>query len=405
MSTSGELHDATGWETLRRYVRSHSAKLDDLAYLALGLFATLGTLVAAANSGHTFDALVGGVVNLTLTAALLWRRRFPVLIAVAGVASAAFASGELVMALTLFSLAIRRRDRSLVVLSIAGIVAMTVAGTARGTHPVGAAISSVLLVGMAVGMGSFVGARRQLVDSLRERAERAESEQHLRADQARLAERARIAQEMHDVLAHKISLVALHAGGLEVRPDAGPEQVERAAGLIRITAREALEDLRGVLGVLRSDTTGDGVALTPQPTLADVNRLVDASVRAGVPVTLETDVQTGVPVPDPLGRTAYRVVQEALTNVHKHAHGTATTVRIEGRAGEGFRVEVANLQPVGRTLDPLLPGAGMGLLGLGERVRLTGGQFTAGPEGDQFVVRASLPWPAAEVRTSELRVR
>jgi signal transduction histidine kinase len=405
VSTSSDLHDATGWQTLRRYARAHSGKLNDLAYLALGLFATLGTVVASANNAHVFEALLSGVVNLTLTAALVWRRRFPVLIASAGVLSAAFASGELVMALTLFSLAIRRRDRSLVVLSIAGIVAMTVAGAARGTHPVGAAISSVLLVGMAVGMGSFVGARRQLVDSLRERAERAESEQHLRADQARLAERARIAQEMHDVLAHKISLVALHAGGLEVRPDAGPEQVERAAGLIRITAREALEDLRGVLGVLRSDTTGAGVALTPQPTLADVNRLVDASVRAGVPVTLETDVQTDVPVPDPLGRTAYRVVQEALTNVHKHAHGTATTVRIEGHAGEGFRVQVANLQPVGRTLDPLLPGAGMGLLGLSERVRLAGGQFTAGPEGDQFVVRASLPWPAADLRTSELRVR
>ncbi|HEX5512597.1 MAG TPA: histidine kinase [Actinomycetales bacterium] len=405
MSTSSETHDATGWQTLRRYVRAHSGKLNDLAYLAVGLFVTLGTIVAAAGNGQTFDALVCGVVNLTLTAALLWRRRFPVPIAAAGVASAAFASGELVMALTLFSLAIRRRDRSLVALSIAGIVAMTVAGSARGTHPVGAAISSVLLVGMAVGMGSFVGARRQLVDSLRERAERAESEQHLRADQARLAERARIAQEMHDVLAHKISLVALHAGGLEVRPDAGPEQVERAAGLIRITAREALEDLRGVLGVLRSDTTGDGLALTPQPTLADVDRLVRDSARAGVPVTFETDVETGVPVPDPLGRTAYRVVQEALTNVHKHAHGTATTVRIQGHPGGGLRVEVANLRPVGRELDPLLPGAGMGLLGLGERVRLAGGQFTAGPEGDQFVVRASLPWPASEVRTSELGVR
>jgi signal transduction histidine kinase len=128
-------------------------------------------------------------------------------------------------------------------------------------------------------------------------------------------------------------------------------------------------------------------------------------VRAGVPVTLELQVQPDPPVPDPLGRTAYRVVQEALTNVHKHAHGTATTVRIEGQPGAGFRVEVANLRPVGRELDPLLPGAGMGLLGLGERVRLAGGQLTAGPEGDQFVVRASLPWPASEVRTSEVGVR
>ena len=100
---------------------------------------------------------------------------------------------------------------------------------------------------------------------MRERADRAESERELRAEQARLGERTRIAQEMHDVLAHKVSLIALHAGGLELNPDAGPEQVERSAVLIRSTARQALEDLRGVLGVLRADESADGATLAPQP--------------------------------------------------------------------------------------------------------------------------------------------
>ena len=103
--------------------------------------------------------------------------------------------------------------------------------------------------------GMFVRARRQLVLTLRDRAERAEAEQHLRVDQARQQERARIAREMHDVLAHRISLLSLHAGALEFRPDAPPEEVARAAGVIRSSAHEALNDLREVIGVLRESRT------------------------------------------------------------------------------------------------------------------------------------------------------
>lgn len=387
--------DASGLQALRAFRRRHSARLHDIGYVGAGLLFTFAGVTAAVLAGQPLLALGAGAVNLALTAALLWRRRFPVLLATAGVAAAVI-GGEGLMALTLFALAVRRRDRMLVLFAVAGVVTMAVTGGVRGMNPVGATISAMLLVGAAVGFGAFVGARRDLVDSLRERAERAESEQHLRADQARLAERARIAQEMHDVLAHKISLVALHAGGLEVRPDAGPEQVERAAGLIRITAREALEDLRGVLGVLRTDTSGDGTALAPQPTLDDVNRLVQDSARAGVPVTLQWDLPDGAPVPEVIGRTAYRVVQEALTNVHKHASGTATTVWVSGAPGGRLEIRVRNLRPVGEELAPLLPGSGMGLLGLGERVRLAGGGFAAGPDDDSFVVRASLPWPAGD---------
>ena len=123
--------------------------------------------------------------------------------------------------------------------------------------------------------GMFVRARRQLIVSLRDRAERAEAEQQLRVAQARQLERTRIAREMHDVLAHRISLLSLHAGALEFRPDAPPEEVARAAGVIRASAHDALQDLREVIGVLRAETTGEATHRSrPQPTLADLPALV-----------------------------------------------------------------------------------------------------------------------------------
>jgi signal transduction histidine kinase len=207
-----------------------------------------------------------------------------------------------------------------------------------------------------------------------------------------MSERTRIAREMHDVLAHRISLVALHAGGLEVNPSAGPVEVERSAALIRTTARQALEDLRGVLGVLREDDTGAGAALAPQPTLDDVPRLLEASRAAGVTVHLAGTIPSTVP--DVVGRTAYRVVQEGLTNVHKHARGAAATVAVTGSQGTHLQIEVRNAPPVGTELNPLVPGAGMGLVGLRERVELAGGRLTCGPDpAGGFFVHASLPWP------------
>ena len=236
-------------------------------------------------------------------------------------------------------------------------------------------------------VGAFVGARRDLVTALRARAEQAESELALRADQARLAERTRIAQEMHDVLAHRISLIGLHAGGLEVQPDAGHETVERSATLIRETARAALEDLRGVLGVLRADDQPDGADLAPQPQLRDVPRLVASSKAAGIAVTLLDDLPEE-PVPEVTGRTVYRVVQEALTNVHKHARDAAATVRLTGKPGDGLVVEVVNVRPV--SAGTLLPGAGVGLVGCASGWSWPAGRSTAGPTPGRGVAGASL---------------
>jgi signal transduction histidine kinase len=289
------------------------------------------------------------------------------------------------------TLAVRRRDRVLVMLTALAYVTYAVRSAVVDGTGITGAVSGVFLFGAIVAGGAYIGARRDLVDSLRERAETAEAEHELRVDQARLSERTRIAQEMHDVVAHKVSLVALHAGALEVNPGVGPEQVERTAALVRGTAREALEDLRRVLGVLRRSSGSDAV-LAPQPGLDVLEALVASSRAAGVPVELRVSV-VGSP-PDLPGRTAYRVVQEALTNVHKHARGAATCVRVAGGPGRGLEVEVTNRPPV--SPDSLLPGAGLGLVGLAERVSLAGGSLAFGPLPDGgWRVAARMPWADA----------
>jgi signal transduction histidine kinase len=201
---------------------------------------------------------------------------------------------------------------------------------------------------------------------------------------------------MHDVIAHRISLVSVHAGALEYNNDAAPAEVARSAAVIRASAHEALQDLRTILGVLRAGPVPDGPDEPdrPQPTLADLVRLVEESRQAGMKVTFQPLPQQPVPAPADVGRTAYRVVQEALTNARKHAPGTEVTVALSGAAGDGLSVEVSNPWPVGRELTAVIPGGGLGLAGLGERASVAGGRLDHGrtPDGG-FRVRAWLPWP------------
>jgi signal transduction histidine kinase len=264
------------------------------------------------------------------------------------------------------------------------------------SKPAWVSVIFVLLVcGGTIAWGMYVRARRQLVLSLRERAERAEAEQQLRVEQARQHERARIAREMHDVLAHRISLLSMHAGALEFRPDATPEEIERAAGIVRASAHQALQDLREVIGVLREEpAVNGGGPERPQPTLANLPALLEESREAGMHVSAECRVGELEAVPDGIGRNAYRIVQEALTNARKHAHGAAVEVTLEGEAGDGLTVEVTNRLPVGVPAAQI-PGTGTGLIGLSERTLLAGGRLEHGrtPAGD-FQLRAWLPWPA-----------
>jgi signal transduction histidine kinase len=193
---------------------------------------------------------------------------------------------------------------------------------------------------------------------------------------------------MHDVLAHKVSLIALHAGALEVNPDAGAGRVEEVAGLIGTTARDTLEELRTVLGVLRRSPTGPMEAEGGDP-FADVERLVGSWRQAGMQVELVDDAG---PMSSAIARAAYRLVQEGLTNVHKHAPGAAATVALAGGRGHDVVVSVANGPPDGAGRRQL-SGSGAGLIGRGERIQLLGGSLSAGPQpGGGWMLAARLPW-------------
>jgi signal transduction histidine kinase len=240
---------------------------------------------------------------------------------------------------------------------------------AYGSPEFGVAIGAVVAIDVAlVAIGKLVRSQRLLVESWQARAQEAEEGQRLRIDEARHAERERIAREMHDVLAHRISLLAVHAGALEVRRSA-PDDERRAAGVIRASAYAALEDLREVIGMLRNDDTEPD---RPQPTLADLPALITQSREAGTTVVL--DDKNTQPAADAAGRHVYRVVQEGLTNARKHAPDAPVRVVLAERDG-GLTVEITNPTQTG---GAWLPGAGSGLVGLRERMQLVGGTLEHG---------------------------
>ena len=195
-------------------------------------------------------------------------------------------------------------------------------------------------IAMIVG-GMYIGSRRELMWTLRDRAERAEAEQALRVEQGQLNERARIAREMHDVLGHRISLIAMHAGALAYRTDLTAAETHQTAELIQATSHEALTDLRQVLGVLRDDETG-ALRERPQPTFGDLTALVLEAEGAGMRIQYDDRVVGSAQMPDQVGRTAYRIVQEGLTNVRKHAPGVTVVVQLSGSPTEGVSIRIRN---------------------------------------------------------------
>jgi signal transduction histidine kinase len=219
-----------------------------------------------------------------------------------------------------------------------------------------------LLTATVVGWGTLARSKRQLMLSLRDRARRAETESALRAEQAQRLAREAIAREMHDVLAHRLTLLSVHAGALEFRPDAPRVEVERAAGVIRESAHEALQDLREIIGVLRASGDGAEESGRPQPTLEALEGLVSESREAGMKVTLDN-----------------------------RAPGAEVTVTVAGVPGDGLTISVRNPPPPGDV--PHVPGSGQGLIGLTERATLAGGRFEHGHgEDGGFQVSAWLPW-------------
>jgi signal transduction histidine kinase len=320
-------------------------------------------------------------------AAVLVRRRWPVALAVALLVTGLFAHlllGPIMVAL--FTVAAHRPPRvtAWVAALALGPVPVFVAQQVLDPDVEDASRGTVFftLVAGSIGWGLFMRSRQQLVLSLRERADRA-------AVEARRQARADIAREMHDVLAHRLSLLSVHAGALEFNPEAPAAEVGRAAGVIRESAHQALEDLREIIEVLRTpEDTG-----RPQPVLADLPRLAAESRDAGMRVTLDQRVAEPGAAPAVAGRTAYRIVQEGLTNARKHAPDAPVSVTVGGGPGEGLTVEVRNPAPAAAPANGI-PGAGQGLIGLGERASLAGGRLTHGRSRGDFRLTAWLPWPA-----------
>jgi signal transduction histidine kinase len=348
------------------------------------------------------DQTVGGLG----CAAVLLRRRWPVPLAVVLLLAGTqthYLTGPAMVAV--FTVAASRPWRSTAWVAALAFAPLPVVLWRVAELPadrVESAFTYFALVAGAIGWGLFRRSRQQLIASLRERAELAEADVELRAERARREAREEIAREMHDVLGHRLSLLSVHAGALEFNMHAPRVEIARAAGVIRESAHLALRDLAEVIGVFRG-ASEEGER--PQPELADVGRLV-AEARATSGRIELTGPPDGPAPPVVVGRTAYRIVQEALTNARKHAPGAAVTVRVTGSPAQRLTVEVHNAVPPGAAGDTdASKGGGQGLIGLAERARLAGGELTAGPTDGGFSVRAWLPWPAAGATSAAVHSR
>ncbi|MBV9196054.1 MAG: sensor histidine kinase [Solirubrobacterales bacterium] len=366
--------------------------IDSVLFLLAIVFGTVSLVHSYHRGLHGALFVIDLTCGVVLCLALWGRRRGPFVLGLASlvilpISSFAGPAGVII----LYTVAANRRWQ-LAFLIAAGQLALLPAG--RAIHPQGNSLATYYIGGIlgtaaVVAWGMF---RRGRLQTQRERQRRTQAEEQLRVEQIRHAERERIAREMHDVLAHRISLLSLHAGALEIRPDAPPEEIARAAAVIRASAHEALEDLRSVIGVLRYRAGGVDPQ-PPQPTLAALPDLLDESRAAGMRLSAEVRVADPTAVPDAVGRHALRIVQEALTNARKHAGSAPVDLLIEGAPGEGLTIEVRNPAPVLAAAATQIPGSGTGLVGLAERAALSGGELEHGLDGQgDFRLRAWLPW-------------
>jgi signal transduction histidine kinase len=283
----------------------------------------------------------------------------------------------------------RDRRRAFTAVAVLTVIA------ARPWQP-SAEVITIGLLRTAAGplLALYFDARRRLVRALRDRAERAEREQHLLAERARADERARLAGEMHDVVTHRVSLMVLQAGALQMT--ATDEATREAAEELRLAGCQALDELRDLVGILRTEPDGE-----PAPATPGFAALVAESTAVGTPAELAEDGDPALASPV-VGRTAYRVVREALTNVRKHAPGAEVTVRVSYGESQ-VRLTIRNTPPPGPPSSALAAtGSGVGLTSLRQRIELVHGTLRAGhsPDGG-FCVEATLP---AYVPTAESAV-
>ncbi|MGW4542593.1 sensor histidine kinase [Streptomyces chartreusis] len=385
-------------------------------------------------AGVVFGVLAGAVLVL--------RRRWPIAVVLVSIAVLPAQMGFLLGIVGLYTLAAselpRRIIASLAGMSFVGTLIVTFVwvrqGVARGELTFGDWVVPFASVTTALGvtappllLGLYVGARRRLMESLRERADSLERELQLlaeraeeRAEWARGEERTRIAREMHDVVAHRVSLMVVHAAALQAVARKDPEKAVKNAALVGDMGRQALTELREMLGVLRSGAatadrargavvplaavgaaaaaaadrglTGGDEGTAEGPCLSELEELIGQSAAAGMVVELSVEGETRGYAPR-IEQTAYRVVQEALTNVHKHAAGAKTQVRLAHRMSE-IAMQVENGPPPepASASSARLPSGGNGLVGMKERVLALGGVFVSGPtDAGGFRVSAVIP--------------
>jgi len=370
---------------LRATVRAVKTRRVDLVLASVLLAASLLQVLAQPIAARG----VGVLVALLSCAPVAFRHSRPVLATLVGSAAWLIPTdgylylGYVAALLLYYALAVEVEDLRVV-------AAVAVLGCALGALTVwlrhdivGELFGSVLVVVAPVAVGRIVRREREQQRRLEDLTLHLERERERGARAAVAEERARIARELHDVVAHGVSVIAIQSDAAEAALERDPSLAGPPLRAIRGSARDALTEMRRLLGVLRSDE--DGSETTPQPGLPQLPELV---ARAGVPVTFEV---SGEPRPLPAGIdiSAYRIVQEALTNVHKHAGAVPTTVRVAWSDGS-LELEVRDQGP-GVNGNGSSDG-GHGLIGMRERVRLLGGELHTGPAaGGGFQVRAVLP--------------
>lgn len=368
-------------EASRDFASAH-ARIADAA-LALGVFALGLRDVSLRGPEFTHHALLAGSLGFLMTFPLAWRRRAPVIVLLV-IAAAAFAQWlanlpmltDVALLAALYTVAADRSWRAAAggALVLEGGAALAAARWPGGGSALAAfaLLSGVVVAALVSGL--YVRARRLYVASLVERAARLEFERDQQALLAAAAERARISREMHDVMAHSLAVVISLANGATAKLDRDPEQSREALESISELARQVLADTRRLLSVLQAG--GSAAARAPQPGIKEIAGLVDRAAATGLAVTL-TVRGDPLPLADGPALSAYRIVQEAITNAVKHARG-ATTVAVELAWTPGYlRVTVTDDGRGERQAD----GApdGLGLSGMRERAALYGGTATAGP--------------------------
>jgi signal transduction histidine kinase len=385
--------------------------------LVLLLAASALTDVASGLPAGSSPPVVHAVLALLITLPLLVRRRWPLPVAtiVATASLVQYSAGGglfqpwFAMILAVYALGAHAERR----ISVAGLVPVGAAILAVDAPRLaaGAPFDEVVPVWAVTGLvwlaGRWVRRRREEATRLRDEAARAVADRDARAAQAVAEERARVARELHDLVAHSMSVVNIQAQGARRVLRTDPDAAAQALDAIDATSRRGLNEMRRLLSLLRTSRDGlvgadDVDGLAPQPGLADLVALVDQSRAAGLDVSLAVDGERPPMEPD-LELAAYRIVQESLTNAVRHGHAGQTIVRIDYGAAEiGIQVSSpAGTSAEARTRSvedgvPATPGGGQGLTGMRERVRIYGGSVEAGPDdGGRFVVRVRLPTAGA----------